>query len=198
MNARISREFVFQSAIHYDNNFLLNSYLIELSFNVITENFREQNIALDRIKYLIDECFDSCVFIEQNETKAIELYSKAGIRVCSLPDEPYDQVVAGVLLSKFNVVTENKLFATEIRIKSNICDNVEFYISHEEDLEFMNQTNCWYTENNASIHTNKKSKKDKIVELKKEPMDWSVLNLSWNEKTPIKDNKEIVFVQIDK
>lgn len=197
MIARISRNFSFQAAIHYENKYILNLYLIKLYMNVTTDDIREQNIALDRIKYLIEQCFDSCVFVEEIETKSIDLYSKAGIKTCSLPDEPYDQIIAAVLLSKFNTVTEGKLFITEIKIKSNICDEVVFYISHDEDLEFSNKT-AWYTENNASIDNIRKSKKDKVVELKKDAIDWVSLNLGWTEKVKSKKDNQIVFVPFEK
>ena len=200
MNTRVSREFAFQAAIHYEDSFIINSYHLDMSMDVTTEDIREQNIALDRIKYLLSECFENCVFIEFSETKAIDAYLKAGLKVCQLPEEPFDQIVAAVLLSKFNTVTEKKLFISEIKIRSSICDDVTFYVTSEEDIEFYGSPNVWWTENNASIFdTNKRTKKEKIVELRKEPIDWNSIGLSWKEKkSTSKDNGEIVFIPLDK
>lgn len=198
MNARISREFSFQAAIHHDDSFMLNTYHLELMMDVTTDNIREQNIALERIKFLIDMCLDSCVFVDYKEIKAIEAYTKAGIRVCTLPDEPYDQIIASVLMSKFNTITERHLYITEIVIKSKICDDVSFYISDEEDAEFKNIPDVWWTENNPNITSvPKKVKKDKVVQLKKDLGDWNSIHLGWKE--PIQTDKgEIVFIPVEK
>jgi len=199
MNARISREFSFQAAIHFDESFILNFYHLDLMMDVTTEDIREQNIALDRIKFIITMCLDSCIFIDHKEIKAIDAYSKAGIKVCPLPEEPYDQVVASVLLSKFNTVTEKHLYINEIRIRSNICDDVSFYIGDDENEEFKNLKDCWWTENSPNISLNtKRTKKDKIVELKKEPMDWNSIGLGWKESISFKNKGEIVFIPTEK
>lgn len=194
MNARISRKFAFSAAIHYEGNFILNSYEIDLYMDVTTEDVREQNIAMDRIKYLFDMSLDSCVFVDMKESKFIELYEKAGIVVCPLPDEPYDQVVAAVLLCKINAITENHLFVTEIKIRSGICDDVVFYIAYNEEAEFQSLSNVWWNENNPNIRSyTKKSKKEKVVELKKEPSDWNSLGLSWKEEHK---KGEVVFIPV--
>lgn len=200
MNTRVSREFEFQAAVHYEDSFIINSYKLDLSMEVTTDDIREQNIALDRIKYLISECFENCIFVDVHENKAIDLYLKAGLHVCPVPEEPYDQIVAAVLLSKFNAVTEKKLYVNEIKIKSAICDDVTFYVSHEENIEFLESPNVWWTDNSASIFdVSKKSKKEKIVELKKEPIDWNIIGLTWKEKkVTSKDSGEIVFIPVDK
>ncbi len=196
MNTRISRIFVFQAAIHYENNFILNDYEIELFMDVTTEDIREQNIAMDRIKYLFDVSLDSCIFVDVRDSKAIDLYSRAGIAVCPLPDEPYDQVLAAVLLCKLNMITEKHLFVTEIKIKSRICDDVVFYVAHDEEAEFQHLSNVWWNENNPNVSNSiKKSKKEKVVELKKEPGDWNSLGLSWKEE---KKKGEVVFIPVEK
>lgn len=200
MSAKVSRDFVFQAAIHFENTFVINVYELRLNMVVNTDDNREQNIALERIKYLLLECFENCVFVNYKEIKAVDAYLKAGIKVCPLPDDPFDQIVATVLMTKFNTVTESKLFVNELEIKSSICDDVKFYISADEELEFFDHQNGWWKDNSASIFDyTKKTKKEKIVELKKEITDWNLIGLSWKEKKNIgKDNGEIVFIPVDK
>jgi hypothetical protein len=202
MTARISKDFVFQSAIHIDNSFVINPYKISLWMDVHTESVDEQNIAMDRIKYFIDEGLDNCLFISVMQDKnTIENYLKAGIKICTLPDEPFDQVVAAVILCKVNAITEGKLLVTEIKIKSRICDEVEFYISSDEEIEFLNESEKhWYTTSNTSNNdwTKKSSKKEKIVELKKEVLDWADLGLGWNNKLKITEDADVVYLNLDK
>ena len=98
MTTRISREFEFLAAVHYEGNFLLNRYSVLLSMDVQTDSIAEQNIAMDRIKYLVHEVLDSAVFVQDLETKAIEKYQAAGLKTCILPEEPYDQIITILLL----------------------------------------------------------------------------------------------------
>lgn len=196
MNARISRKFNFSAGIYYDGQFIINSYDLELFMDVTTDDIREQNIAMDRIKYLFEICLESCVFVEAKDAKIIDLYEKAGLTICPLPDEPYDQVIAAVLICKINAITENKLFVTEIKIKSKICDDVVFYIAHNEETEFQNLQDHWWNDNSPNISAiNKKQKKEKIVDIKKKPIDWNNLGLSYKE---IKKKGEVVFIPVEK
>lgn len=195
MSAKISRSFILQAAIHYEENFIINNYEMDLYMDVNTENIREQNIAMDRIKYLFDVCLDSCVFVNA-KNKIIDLYDKAGMVVCPLPDEPFDQIIGALLIRKINAITENTLFVTEIKIKSRICDDVVFYVYCDEETEFQNLQGVWWNENSPNISMSiKKSKKEKVVNLKKESIDWNILGLGWKEETK---KGEIVFIPVEK
>jgi hypothetical protein len=199
MYARIERDFEFQAGIHFEQNFIINSYNLQLQMGVMTEDLHEQNIAFERIKYLIEYSLENSLFIDYREKSAIDLYSKAGIKLCILPDEPFDQIVAAVLLSKINAITEKKLFLVEMRILSKISDGVSFYLSHDEVDTFTKSEDVWYTENSASINNNKKiNKKEKIVELKKESNDWNSIGLGWKSIDTDKTGSKIVFTSQDK
>lgn len=197
MNARISRKFFFQAAIHHEKTFLINDYEVDLYMTVLTSDIYEQNVAMDRIKYIFDFGLENSVFVNLNDTKSIEAYTKANIRVCPVPDDPFDQIIALVIMSKCNMITESHLEVTAIEIKSKICDDVVFYISCEEDSEFKYLNNVWWNENNPNVTLVKNSKREKIVELKKDVKDWNSLQLGW--KTENKHDKgEVVFIPIDK
>lgn len=184
MNARIFKEFSFFSAIHADNNFSINSYDIGLDIDVNTEDIKEQNIAMERIKFTLSKIED-CVFVNEHEKAAIDNYLKAGIKVCTLPEDPYDQIVAVVLLRKLNAVAEHRLVVTDISIQSLICDDIKFFVSIEETSEFSSNINSWWNENNMNIadFNKKNTKKEKVVSLKKEFFDWADLDLAWKENT---------------
>ena len=126
MNTRIERDFVFDSAIHFANGFYINSYALTLSMLIETESIREQNIALDRLTHFMSVVLNSSIFVEQNDTKVIKKYKDAGIRVCTLPEEPYDQIVALVLLVKLNAIAEGRLKITDLTLSSNLSDGVRF------------------------------------------------------------------------
>jgi hypothetical protein len=93
MNTRIERDFDFQAAVYFEDRFIMNTYSISLGMMVSTESIREQNVAMDRMSYFLNECIESCVFIKSTEKKMIEKYVAAGLKVSTLPEEPYDQIV---------------------------------------------------------------------------------------------------------
>ena len=191
MTARISKDFALNTGIHYEGKFTINTYLLKLNMEVATEDIREQNIAMERIKYLLEECFDSCVFVDQQDIAALDNYTKAGMKVSTIPDGPYDQIIGAVLMNKFNTVTEKMLYIDEIQISSVIGDDVDFYIASDDDIPLLGTGNHWWRENNTSISdwVKKPNKKDKIVELKKEIPDWSDIGLSWKPKPKAKNSK---------
>lgn len=184
MNARIFKEFSFYSAIHANDTFSINSYTIGLEIDVNTEDVNEQNIAMERIKFTLSRIED-CVFVNENEKTAIDNYIKANIKVCTLPDDPYDQIIAVVLLRKLNAVAEDRLVITDISIQSLVCDDIKFYVAIEETTDFSSKPNVWYNENNISIADfhKKINKKEKVVSIKKENFDWNSVGLVWEDST---------------
>lgn len=191
MATRISRTFDFLGAVYFEENFLMNQYTLTLSMDVQTDSILEQNIAMDRMKYFIHEVLDSAAFVQNTETKMIEKYQNAGLKVCTLPEEPYDQIITLLLLYKLNAICEGKLTVTHLELDSLLSDNVGFMYD-SDDLE-MNHPykQGWWTDSSISISDKSTSvKKEKIVKLVKKS-DWSSLGLDWKEKEP--RNTEIIF-----
>ena len=106
MATRIEREFEFQAGVYFEGNFIMNIYALSLVMEVETSSIKEQNIAMDRIIYFLSECLSNSVFVQHTEKKAIEKFTQADIKVCTIPDEPYDQILAIILIMKLNAITE--------------------------------------------------------------------------------------------
>lgn len=190
MNTRIEREFIFQAAVYFEGSFIMNVYELLLSMEVGTDSIREQNIAMDRIEYFLSECMANSVFVEAAEKKAIEKYTSADIKVSTLPEEPYDQIITILLLQKLNAIAEGRLLITDIVLKSELSDGVKFIYNIEEaDLHPFGKG--WWSEPNTNIADIPKSnRKDKIVKLVK-TSDWSIPDLEWEDKP--KKSAEIIF-----
>lgn len=199
MTARVSRHFSFDAAMHCDNTFMINHYELKLYIDVMTENVREQNIALERIKFMFDSNLENSIFVNEANQEAMDKYRFAGLRICPLPEEPFDQIVAAVIMSKLNAITENKMFISEIIILSKVCDDVSFHISHNEDMEFRQSVGVWYTDPTPCIclFPKKDTKNKKIVPLKKDSPGWNDLGLGWTAPDPSEKNNEIVFTNTD-
>ena len=157
--------------------------------DVQTDSISEQNIAMDRLKYLVYEVLTNVVFVDASETKLIEKYQAAGMRVCSTPEAPYDQIISLLLFYKFNAIAEGKLLVTNLQLESLLSDGVGFMLD-EDILEATPFKFGWWTDNNVMITDKTVGKKEKIVKMIKKS-DWSTLGLDWKEQEPIKS--EIIF-----
>lgn len=199
MLGTISKKYTLQSALHKNAHFAVIGYELDLFLSVMTNDIEKQNIALNRIDFVIQESLNSCVFIDVHDTKHIDLYSKTPIKVCPLPEEPHEQLIALVLLNKINAITENQLLLLEIGITSLSADGITYYITSDENNDLQNLHDVWWNDPGPLIGlTPRKIKKEKVVQMKKEPnVDWVSLGLSW--KKEIKSDKgEIVFIPVDK
>jgi hypothetical protein len=194
LTTHIEREFSFQAGVYFKEEFLMNLYTISCYMDVETESIREQNVAMERIKYFLSECLENCFFVQDIEHKVIEKYMSCGFKVCTVPEEPYDQIIALLLLTKFNSITEGRLVVTDITLGSRISDEVKFICGIESSLGPL-ESPGWWTDSGTSISNpiKKSVKKDKIVKLfKTTTTDWADYNLIWKEKDPL-SKCEIVF-----
>lgn len=193
MTTRIEKDFFFQAAVRFDKIFYLNMYELTISMLVETDNIREQNIAIERLNYFLHNVIENSVFVVHTDVEAIECFEKAGIKVCTTPEEPYDQIISMLLILKLNAIMENKLFITDMILGSKLSDGIKFSMVPEV-AESIYKDNNWYNDSCINMrHTIKSSKrKDKIVKLF-EIDNWADIGLGWKDKT--KTNDKILVIE---
>ena len=204
MSTRIQREFNFTAGIYFSGKFFMTMYTATLFMELVTEDHDDQQIGLERIKYLFETCFSDSIFIKDTEHKAIETLVNIGMKVSTLPVEPYDQVVAMAIFSKVNAITENKYYLTDIQFGSHLSDGVTYMIDFDDNFGPLEADGFWWKNSNMHVSDVKKStKKDKIVKLHKLNSNWSDVELGWkiNPETtelantiPINKNSEVLFL----
>jgi hypothetical protein len=200
MTARIQSSFELIMGVHFTGEFYMNVYDIDLYFNVETELIKEQNIALDRIKYFLHKCLEHSIACHSGETQAIENYINANMKVCTLPEEPYDQIMGIMLTEKLNAITEGRLVISDISIGSKMSDGVICCHSLEDNIgPFIEKG--WWNDNSTKINNHIPiGKGKKVVKLNKPTLEWSDVFLDWETKDPYLKNassSEIVFAQFD-
>lgn len=196
MSTRIEKDFFFQAAVRFEEKFYINLYEFTLSMLVETENIREQNIAIERLDYFIHRILENSIFVYKEETKAIDAYEKAGIKICTTPEEPYDQIIALILLLKLNAIMENRLFITDMTFGSKLSDGVRFSVVSEIANDIFKEDG-WHNSACTNIKNFEKinKSKDKIVKLF-EYSDWADIGLSWKEKS--KNSEKILIYDPEK
>ena len=195
MSARITRDFQFIGGVYFEDELYMNVYEVNVQFSVESESITEQNIALERIKYLFHS-MDHHVFIYNQNVDAIEKLSNADIKLCLIPEEPYDQLIGIMLLVKMNAVAEGRLIAEDIGLLSRMSDGVSCLHSIDENTGPF-KLKGWWNDSSPKIHnTNITSKSKKVVKLEKPVTSWDELALGWIKKEePILS--EIVFASFE-
>ena len=180
MTAKIEKDFTFETAVHIEDKFFINSYWMTVRMLVNTESQHEQNIAIERLNYFIAECVENSVFVNSKDDKAIEKYTNADIKVLTLPEDPFDQIVGIVLMAKLNAILEDKLYITDITFFSKLTAGIKFHSPAEETEEFAGKH--WWNDPTLTTKEPKSSrKKDKIVKLF-DSDDWAETGLIWKAK----------------
>lgn len=190
MSTRIERDFSFQAGVHFEGSFIMNVYNLTLLMEVETLSIVEQNIAMDRIIYFLEDSLANSVFVESTEKKAIEKYTQADIKVCTVPEEPYDQIITILLILKLNAIAEGRLNITDIYLESELSDSVRFSYDIETARHNPFGNKGWWLDSSTSIaDVEKTTKKEKIVRLVKNT-DWANVGLEWEKKSKA---SEILF-----
>lgn len=180
MTTRIERDFQFESGFHLNDTFYINSYILTVSILVETESIKEQNVALDRMLHFLGAVLHSAVFVHQEDTNAIAKYKHAGMRVCTLPAEPYDQIIAMVLLVKFNAITEGRLVITDLTLGSTMSEGIRFCIVAEVAENMIdNSSELWWNAPALCVeHCSKEG--DNVVKLFGQT-GWTEVGLVWKK-----------------
>lgn len=190
MSALIEKTFDFQAAVYFHNSFLINAYEFTLQIEVITDSIHEQNVSMDRLKYFVYEVLENSVFVFDTEAEVIKKYEAAELKVCSIPDEPYDQIVALLLLLKTNAICEGRLKVTDITLTSKLSDDVKFKETYATAIHTFENSGWWHEPGPTLINEGKKKPaKEKVVKIKNN--EWAETGLVWKEKK--EKSKEILF-----
>jgi hypothetical protein len=179
-NTRVTKDFTFLSSIHFEGKFMVNLYEMNASMLIDTNDPREQNVAIERMNYFLSSIVEECIFVQDTEKEAIEKYENAGIRVAQVPEEPYDQILGLILLNKCNAVMEDRIQVTDIIFGSKLSNLIKFELTTDMAINEYPGNHWW---NNSSPSTQPKTKKkDKIVKLFDDKIEWADLELTWKVK----------------
>lgn len=178
--SNIVKEFSFFSGIYFEDTFYINLYECQMNLTVITDDVRQQKVALDRIGYIINDCVQNSIIISEEKNEIIEKYDNAGLRLCIVPEEPFDQIFGYVLLNKFNAIMEDRLEVNNMIFGSRLSDYIKFDLAKEE-AETLFSGKAWYNKSDTNIRNLYKNKKEKIVKLHVQTNDWNEYGLGWEE-----------------
>jgi len=187
------------SVIILDQAVLPNEYEMVINFDPKTDDIAKTDIAFQRIKYIIEDVMNNNIMICIDDPRAYKFYKEYNSRVVTYPEEPLDQLIAYVLVEKFNCILDDVAYVNDVLISSRLGDGIRNLAVADEtkDMRFIHDSKIrnlsgdkpWWHRSDAGctdiIHMTKKK-----VMVIKDKIDWEELDLGWKPKPKIKVDNE--------
>lgn len=175
MNVRLEYPMSFYASVYYKGQYFANKFNVVLHLLTGSEDAEEQNIALDRIKYLVKEEVEHSIFVHQREKALIKKLEAVGMQVITLPEDPVDQIVGMALFYKLNSIVEDRMAILQTRISSEVGENVTYLHCEDEPAGPFEDKGWW---DFPDPHFGKFKTAGKVVELTKH-ITWDELGMGW-------------------
>lgn len=190
MNVRLQYDLEFLGSIWYEDTLQLNNYDVSLHLVTASQDQALISVAMDRVKYFVFETLANVVFINEKNQDAGELLKAIGINVCTLPEEPIDQIIGMMLYCKLNAIMNNIMFVSSLDISSMLGDNV-WYQHDEEDLLGPFAKDSWWNLDSIQHDTLELDDTPENV-VKVQTTGWHEVGLDWPDSTAPTQTKNIV------
>lgn len=180
MNVRLNLDLSFIAGVWFNNQLLMNQYLVNCNLITNTEEPGDVTIAVDRLRWWISNVAQNSIFIQNTETDKQQQFWGAQMNLVILPEVPTDQIIGMMLYSKLNAITEKKVLVADIQIASMLSDGMRYIFDDTDDYGVFLDDGWW---NDADpIWWNKEmiSSKDEDGTLKLNPViHWKDVQLHW-------------------
>jgi len=178
MNVRLNYSISFSVINAFEDRIVPNIYQCDLSLLTNTEDPRCQNVAFDRMKYMIHEIIENSVFIKYNSDFIDYFKDLMPGKIVEMPEEPFDQIVGMVLFCKLNSIFEEMLIVEEVKISSKAGGNIIYNIDMEDSFTKLESTDesttPWWLVSSIDTASFK-------VEEDEDEISWEEIGLSWEE-----------------
>jgi hypothetical protein len=190
MNVSLQYSIDFMGAIYYDGRLQLNSYSVSLQMLTTNPQAMITNIAMERIKAFVMGELDSVIFIHRENEAQAELLQAVGANVCTLPDEPVDQIIGIMLYCKLNAITEGQLLITKLDISSSLGDEVWYQHDADDNLGPFANEGWWHLRSCQKDTLDLEHTPDNVVKV--ELTGWQEYGLEWPDDKKEKSEAKVV------
>lgn len=196
MNVRIECNATFSAGLVWQGEYMINNFVVSAKLITQTTDSAAQNIALERLKYMLYTQFQHGVFVSENEKDSIKKLRSAGLKVFVLPLEAVDQIIGMMLYCKLSAVMEGRLGMTELSIRSDLGDNIIYFHNEREEIGPFTAEGWWH--NVEPICQDTEPQKGKVVALSA-GSSWQSLGFDWEslEEEEVDDSKIVVAFKKD-
>ena len=191
MNVRLQYTLPFVAGVHYDDQLIMNNYLLKVYMITNVHDADLTNTAFERLKYFVNEEMFSTVFVNGNSQDVCKRYIHAGIRITSLPNEPVDQIIGFMLFHKLNAIMEERISVLEIELSSSLGDHMVYLHNDQENTEDIEMPAWWTSPDLVHCDLSLLNNDSNTVPL--HSAIWRDLNLAWPEEQVTQETGNIVF-----
>jgi len=177
-----------------------NRYKCKIYFNIETDDGDQQNIAFERCKIMLEQIFHHAVFMSIKNPLIQTLAKKTKQKIITLPTEPLDVILAGVIYNKLNAITEGRLNIQKVKISSDQGDNIWIHYDEEFANDFgsldcdfyqtVNEKPWWLRDDPSVSDWFEINKKDKELKFHYHKCVWDKA-LQWNNDNSTDEGKKI-------
>ena len=194
MNVRIEYPAEFIAGVYWDSVVLFNVYTVKCEMVTGTKDNIEQNIALERLKYILFHQMQNSVFIDSRDRTQIKRLEAAGIRAIPVPQQPVDQIIGMMLYSKLDAVMEGRIIMHQLKLSSDLGENVVYSQNEHETLGPFHERGWWNSPDPACSDSKINAK---VVSINNAP-GWQHLDLHWSmSQEDHKNNSTVVAFRKD-
>lgn len=201
MNVELQYSIDFPAMIYMpdDTAWPLMSNRYELSLNLLTatNDKRQINIAMDRLKVFLLTELSHSVMINDSFKEHAEMLEILGANVTTLPEDPVDQVIGIVLFCKLNAIMEGRMKLTQLDISSELGDSVWYKHSDSDNLGLFANDGWWHK--NSVQHNSFESTETADNVVRVERSVWLDYGLGWNDDSQTTDSdRNVVYANFAK
>lgn len=179
MNAELEKIFSFPCVlVGADAAPWINHYDVEILMRVITVVNSDYNTAYDRIKFWFQDIMHGAVLINSADVR-LQTWRDTGMTCLDFPENPVDQVLGLMLMSKLTAMVEHRLEILRVSVSSPADDYVTYLCDHVDDLHWFEQPGWW--KDAGPTHTTdlrRGRKSGKVISLSP-VQDWKQHDLDW-------------------
>lgn len=195
MNVRLQYDVDFIAGIWYEGELQLNSYNVVMSLVTQSKDAAVTNVAMERIKAFMGYELSNVVFINRAHESQAELFQALGSNICTLPEEPVDQIIGMMLYCKLNAITEGQILITGLDISSELGGSVWYQHDEEDLLGPFSKEGWWHQASTQKETLDADGTPDNVVKV--QSTGWYELGLDWPDQSPPAGNT-VVFGNFSK
>jgi hypothetical protein len=192
MNVKLGYNLRLTAGIWWDGRLIMNNYDVTFKMLTVSSDHENQNIALDRLRYMVDQCFTDTVFVCETEQEQIAKLHTAGIKITVLPEEPVDQIIGMMLFAKMNAIMEGNIVVRSVMLSSTVGDDVIYEHDYTEEIIPFHLPGWWQDPEPTHEFRGETTAADSVLLIPNGTL-WREVGLDWNTE-PAGTNAENVLV----
>jgi len=124
-----------QSSVLIQGLILPNIYTATVTFDFNTSEKEKQIVSFDRMQFLFNGILANNMLANVENPLVTDLYNLTDTVINTLPSEPYDEILAAIIMSKIIAITENNILVDQVDVSSSLGNDISNTVTIEDLAE---------------------------------------------------------------